>query len=186
MMAACSWNSRRDRRERAKLGRRDAAAHARWVGLVEDVAEYFSLTPTTVRALMWLARNPPAEWPRTVTRIGEADGYWRVVREAQMVDESIGVQAIYRGTNRDDFQPYLCVPSTWIAARKYLIRGQSAAAPSHDAAASSFELARAMTDSRWKRGVVTFIFWIITIRRRYSGCTDERAPRCQPYMLTTA
>ena len=48
---------------------------------VEDVAEYFSLTPTTVRALMWFAKNPPAEWPKVVTRV-EANGSWRIVREA--------------------------------------------------------------------------------------------------------
>ena len=43
----------------------------------KDVAEYFSLTPRTVRALMWFAKNPPAEWPKVVTRV-EDDGSWRV------------------------------------------------------------------------------------------------------------
>ena len=53
------------------------------VGPIEDVAEYFSLTPTTVRALMCSSAkgNPPAEWPKVVTRIA-ADGSWRIVREA--------------------------------------------------------------------------------------------------------
>ena len=66
--------------ERAKLGA-EMLLLTREGWAVEDVAEYFSLTPTTVRALMWFAKNPPPEWPRTVTRI-EADGSWRVVREA--------------------------------------------------------------------------------------------------------
>ena len=67
--------------ERAKLGA-EMLLLTREGWAVEDVAEYFSLTPTTCRALMWFARNPPAaEWPRTVTRIAD-DGSWRVVREA--------------------------------------------------------------------------------------------------------
>ena len=67
--------------ERAKLGA-EMLLLTREGWAVEDVAEYFSLTPTTCRALMWFAGNPPAaEWPRTVTRV-EADGSWRVVREA--------------------------------------------------------------------------------------------------------
>ena len=66
--------------ERAKLGA-EMLLLTREGWAVEDVAEYFSLTPTTVRALMWLAKNPPPVWPRTVTRIAD-DGSWRVVREA--------------------------------------------------------------------------------------------------------
>ena len=66
--------------ERARLGA-EMLLLTREGWAVEDVAEYFSLTPRTCRALMWLAKNPPAEWPKVVTRV-EADGSWRVVREA--------------------------------------------------------------------------------------------------------
>ena len=55
---------------------------------------------------------------------------------------------IYRGTNRR-FHVLVRGPG----CRKYQSVGRPT--PSHDAAVR--RLARAMTDSRWKRGVVTFI-----------------------------
>ena len=66
--------------ERAKLGA-EMLLLQREGWAVEDLSDYFSLTPRTCRALMWFAKNPAAEWPKVVTRV-ETDGSWRVVREA--------------------------------------------------------------------------------------------------------
>ena len=54
--------------ERAKLGA-EMLLLTREGWAVEDVAEYFRLKTRKYRSQKWIARNPPAEWPKVVTRV---------------------------------------------------------------------------------------------------------------------